>query len=354
MTGWRNNMAIIVTGWPGVIAIVVVVLFFHYGLGLSLLGAGIVGILVWGAVALFLRREIRSKAYYNQGRSLYERRAYAEAETNYRKAIELNPKNPWAHGNLAVVLDDQGRHAEALEFIDKAMSLEPHDRDFSEWRRDILKNLGPARSAAPETVHTAGRIADEGTPRVDTAAESEHLCREATVHFQSGRHQQALNCIDKALPIDEARLGRNSMVVAAHFKNRGMALICLQRYKEAIDSYTTAVSIFRDVEGPRGSQVAICLNDLGCAYLAMDEYRQALRHLEQAVSLDRQLYGDQHADTARHLANLARAQLGSRDPALRAEAKENLAQARVTLARIVGANHPDVRMIEQFERSAFA
>ncbi|MGH8556275.1 MAG: tetratricopeptide repeat protein [Methylococcales bacterium] len=186
----------------------------------------------------------RSKAYYEQGTFLYERRAYAEAEANFRKAIELNPKFPWAFCNLAVLLDEQGRHSEALELIDGAISLDPHDSDFPERRREILENLRP------------------GTPKADTNAESERLCREATVHFQSGRYQQALNCIEQALSMDESRLGRDSMVVAAHFKNRGMSLISLQRYKEAIDSYTTALSIFRQVEGPSGSQVAICLTHL--------------------------------------------------------------------------------------------
>jgi tetratricopeptide (TPR) repeat protein len=314
----------------------VAVLFLHYALAWGFPAAGIGGVLLWGAVALFLRREIKGRSYYNQGRAQYERRAYAEAEASYAEAIRLNYDNAWAHGNLAIVLDDQGKHAEALKSIDRAIALDPHDRDFREWRRDILEKLGS---------QTAGS---------DAAAESERLCREATVHFQSGRHQQALNCIEKALPIDEARLGRTSMVVAAHFKNRGMALISLHRYKEAIDSYTTAVSVFKDVEGPRGSQVAICLNDLGCAYLAMEDYRQALGYLEQAVSLDRHLYGDQHPDTARHLANLARAQLGMHDATLQAQAKRNLVDARETLARHLGSNHPDVRTIEQFERSGLA
>lgn len=275
----------------------------------------------------------RSKAYYDQGYSLSGVGAYAEAEANYRKAIELNPRFAWAYCNLAVLLDEQGRHSEALKHIDEAISLDPQDSDFPKRRSEILENLKP------------------GTPKVDTKVESERLRREATVHFQSGRFKEALNCIEQALPMDEAGLGRDSIVVAAHYKNRGMALVSLQRYKEAIDSYTTALSIFRRVEGASGSQVAICLNDLGCAYLAMDDYPKALDHLQQAVSLDRQLYGNQHPDTARHLANLARAQLSSNNAALREEAKHNLAQARKTLIRIVGPNHPDVRMIEQFEQS---
>ena len=60
-----------------------------------------------------------------------------------RARIELNPMSAWAYGNLAVMLDDQGRHAEALELIDKAISLAPRDCDFAEWRKDILQNLKP-------------------------------------------------------------------------------------------------------------------------------------------------------------------------------------------------------------------
>ena len=93
MTGWRNIMAVIVTGWPGVVAIIVAVLFLHYAFGWSLLRAAIGGISIWGALALLLRREIMSKSYYNQGKSLYHREAYAEAETSYRTAIKLNHKH---------------------------------------------------------------------------------------------------------------------------------------------------------------------------------------------------------------------------------------------------------------------
>jgi tetratricopeptide (TPR) repeat protein len=130
-----------------------------------------------------------------------------------------------------------------------------------------------------------------------------------------------------------------------------MALIALRRYEEAVDSYTTALSIFTEIEGSAGSQIAVCLN-FGCAYLAMTDYRRAVEHLQRTVSMDRRLYRDQHPDTARHLANLARAQLSMADSGSRAEGKRNLAQARQTLIRIVGRSHPDVHAIEQFERAA--
>src|SRR5687768_33393 len=80
----------------------------------------------------------QSKFYYDQGIALYEIKQHPEAEACFRKAIQLNPTFAWAYCNLAVVLDDMGRHQEALDLIDKAISLDPRDRDFHERRQEIL------------------------------------------------------------------------------------------------------------------------------------------------------------------------------------------------------------------------
>ena len=83
----------------------------------------------------------QSKFYYNQGIALYKLRRFVEAEASFWRAIQLNPSFSWAYCNLAVLLDELGRHQEALQFIDKAILLEPNDHDFLKQRNEILKNL---------------------------------------------------------------------------------------------------------------------------------------------------------------------------------------------------------------------
>jgi tetratricopeptide (TPR) repeat protein len=83
----------------------------------------------------------RSKALYDQGGKFLELHQYEKAEASFRAAIDLNPSFSWAHCNLAITLDDAGRHAEALACIDRAIELDPSDTDFPQRRKEILDNL---------------------------------------------------------------------------------------------------------------------------------------------------------------------------------------------------------------------
>lgn len=50
---------------------------------------------------------------------------YVESEESLRRAIELNPSDPWAHYWLSQTLDMMSRHDEALEAMQKAAELDP-------------------------------------------------------------------------------------------------------------------------------------------------------------------------------------------------------------------------------------
>ena len=50
---------------------------------------------------------------------------WAEAEAEYRRALELNPNNAAAHGGFAVWLLCQGRTEEALAWAQRARELDP-------------------------------------------------------------------------------------------------------------------------------------------------------------------------------------------------------------------------------------
>src|SRR4030095_8331911 len=54
-----------------------------------------------------------------------DRDANREAEAAYKKAIELDPRDPVGHANLAVLYLAEMRMAEAKREIDEAMKVDP-------------------------------------------------------------------------------------------------------------------------------------------------------------------------------------------------------------------------------------
>jgi protein O-GlcNAc transferase len=81
------------------------------------------------------------KAYHQIGRSLEARKELGAAAASYTKAAELDPQ--W-HAPLlrrAGVLDDLGRHEEALADYDRAIALTPDAADAYMGRGDTLRNM---------------------------------------------------------------------------------------------------------------------------------------------------------------------------------------------------------------------
>ena len=58
---------------------------------------------------------------------------WAAAETESRRAVELNPGDPTTHGHFGDYLSIRGRHAEAIEVARRAMDLCPNAPEYHNW-----------------------------------------------------------------------------------------------------------------------------------------------------------------------------------------------------------------------------
>ena len=58
-----------------------------------------------------------------RGEAFLRMEKYPQAEADFRRAIEAEPNLPANHAGLAVALDAQGRHEEALTHLDRAIEL---------------------------------------------------------------------------------------------------------------------------------------------------------------------------------------------------------------------------------------
>ncbi|MDA8157128.1 MAG: tetratricopeptide repeat protein [Actinomycetota bacterium] len=85
-----------------------------------------------------------SAAYLFLGNSWFEKKDYAKAEKNYRKAIAASPANAEAYNNLAWLLyTEKTDLQEARALSAKAAQLEPSNKDF----KDTLAKIEGASKA---------------------------------------------------------------------------------------------------------------------------------------------------------------------------------------------------------------
>jgi Tfp pilus assembly protein PilF len=62
-----------------------------------------------------------------QGKYFLDRQQAGRAETYLQKAVSLNPKNPAAHFNLAIALENQGNASQAIAEYHRAIEIQPSD-----------------------------------------------------------------------------------------------------------------------------------------------------------------------------------------------------------------------------------
>ena len=70
--------------------------------------------------------------HVDRGSQFFRQSRYVEAENEFIKAIEVNPYNDVAHNNVAILLLNQGRSDEAIPWLEKAIALNPFDKEIQE------------------------------------------------------------------------------------------------------------------------------------------------------------------------------------------------------------------------------
>jgi Flp pilus assembly protein TadD len=132
-------------------------------------------------------------AYYVIGTYQIEQRRYAEAEVTLRKSIEMRP-SPEALNNLAWIVQDQGRLAEAEALARQGLRLDPD-------MPNLLDTLGV-------TLTRAGREADALEPltrAVELAKDDpDPLLHLADLEVALGNRARALEFCDAAMRLTPA------------------------------------------------------------------------------------------------------------------------------------------------------
>lgn len=70
-------------------------------------------------------REKASAAFVNQGFAYYQRDDLINAIRRFNQAWLLNPQNPEVYAGFGTVLHDKGKNCDAMQMMERAMSLNP-------------------------------------------------------------------------------------------------------------------------------------------------------------------------------------------------------------------------------------
>ena len=182
-----------------------------------------------------------------------------EAERLYRAVLQDSPQNPHALHLLGVLSHQLGKHQEAIEFIQKALSVHgPHPVFHS--------NLAAAYLAIDRLLEAAAHAQEAVRLQPDFA----------NGHNNLGIAQRGLGQLDAA-----ARAFREALRLQPEYVD---ALCNLGTVLHRQDKLAEAATVLREAIrlSPRYAQAH---NNLGGVLLALNQFEAAAQHLNEAVRL---------------------------------------------------------------------
>jgi tetratricopeptide (TPR) repeat protein len=215
------------------------------------------------------------------------------AESRVRRAIELDPINPSAWNNLAVVMEAKGKTAEAADAYAEAARLDPDSigRRFTLAR--LYQRLGRDDDAAAELRAVLERAPDfvEGRSELATVLARQGRLDEAALEARealaadpkaSGARWRLIDVLEQQGKTDEARRELETLLTtspefaAAQFK-MGSLLAEEGNTDGAIERFQRAVELDPDLVEAH--------QNLAILYGRRGDFAAAVRHQEQAVDL---------------------------------------------------------------------
>ena len=235
-----------------------------------------------------------SEALLNQAALALRQGDVGKAEFCCREVLKRDPRNFEACDALAVILSQSGRLAEAANFFEHALMLNPQDAITRSSYGDVLRALARHAEAveqydralatqpdfAEAILSRASALCAAGRP--SEALEGLELLAvrapaNVFVHYNRSVALAMLDRLEEAIEACGAALAVDSNCADA-WHNRGVCLFRLQRFAEAVESYDRAIAIVPDV-----AQLHI---NRGGALATLARYPEALAAYDQALALD--------------------------------------------------------------------
>ena len=229
------------------------------------------------------------------------------AVAKLQTAVQLDPREPGASGDLGFALVNQRRFAEARSALDRALAISPDNITFVEWR--VMASLGDGDvpgaqqviHSVPATVDQAALISTIATERgqqwILDDAQRRFLLTVRPEDFDTGRPLWALTLAEVYATLrdtvrshayaDSAQVAYGAIIQktpdrADPYASRGIALALAGRPAEAIQSGARAVAL---LPLSRDARVGVVyLHDLARIYAMAKQPERAIDVLDTLVS----------------------------------------------------------------------
>ena len=288
---------------------------------------------------------------YRAGRGYYSQLRYTEAETSYRRALEIHRKilseeHPDYAADLEVLAElyvAMARNEQAEMLFRQAQEIEKQtvgERDPSYATSlcnlgDLYRWMGRYAEAEPLYVQSlAIRKQALGEEDPDYARSLDRL---AALYDSMGHYPQAEPLYKQAIAIRKKALGNHHPDYARSLNNLALLYKEMGRYQESEPLYLEALAIRKKSFGEQHRTYASSLDDLAQLYQAMGKYEQAEPLYRQALEIRKKTLGEQHPAYAVNLDNLASLY---EDMGRYKESEELGRQALAIRKKVVGEQHP--------------
>ena len=116
----------------------------------------------------------------------------------------------------------------------------------------------------------------------------------ANVLRRQGQLQAALEMYIEALPVLEAKLGRNHLDTAKTLNNIGAVYYAQGKLSEALEMWHESLTTKKKVVGHTHPDVAATYSNIGAVYNKEAKYPEALGMYRKALAIDEKVYGPEH------------------------------------------------------------
>jgi Tfp pilus assembly protein PilF len=176
------------------------------------------------------------KAHFDSGIQLMEQGKFADAEAEFQKILEKDPKQPGVLSRLADALAKQGKNEEALAIYEKAIVLSPANAELFGSMGVVLSKMGKA-AESQEAFKKAASL--------DPAGAAQSFYNLGVSMFNSGHAEEAVASFKQAIAADPS-------FAEAYFQMG----VCLSAKSETIPAALEAMKTYVKI-GKKPDQVEV-------------------------------------------------------------------------------------------------
>ena len=144
---------------------------------------------------------------YNILGKMYEKEDPARAEQYFRKAVAVEPQNPYGHMNIGNLLSQRGQPGAAEPYFNRALEIAPDDPQ-------VLYNVGYFR-LRQKRVAEAEKLFRQCVAEKSDSREAINVL--GVITLQSGRYAEAVGWFEKAVLLEPDNTGLQINLAAAYW-----------------------------------------------------------------------------------------------------------------------------------------